>query len=659
MAYNQINGTAGNEIINGTDADDLILAAGGNDTADGGAGNDQLMGGLGNDRLIGAAGDDLLIGGNGFDTLTGNSGADQFRFAGYDIVGARLPIPYHETDTIADLSFAEGDVIVLHSHAAGTFRGTDVNGQLDIVSTTGGPGSGANIRNWAGLVDLVRSSDAVTAARDGNTDTMLLVITTAEGSSQTIAIRNGWNDYAALTNTPPQASDDPAFVLENGTVQGNVLANDLDTDGDTLQVTALGSGGPAMPVDGSGTLVGQYGTLVLQADGQYTYTANSAAADRLGAGAEAFDRFTYVVADPEGASATATLAIRVTGTNDGPVARDLAGTVAENGTRTFAADFVDADAGDSWSFSADTTGTRGQVTVNADGTYLYDTNGRFDQLKAGQTATDSFSYTVTDAAGAHSTRTVTLTITGNNEGPVARADHGGVELRKTLSVKAARGVLANDADEDGGLLSVAAVNGTAAAVGKAVAGVYGTLTLNADGSYAYAANAKAASLPSRQVAQDQFTYTVSDGQGGTAVQTLTITVDKPGQGYKAGGDGCDILLSILGCDVLDGGNGDDWIYGGLGVDALIGGAGSDVMFGGWGSDTFVFNKGFGRDTILDFTNGQDVLQFDRAVFASFAAVKAAARMVGNDLVIDAGDGHSITLNGFKMSHFDATDVLLV
>jgi len=231
-------------------------------------------------------------------------------------------------------------------------------------------------------------------------------------------------------------------------------------------------------------------------------------------------------------------------------------------------------------------------------------------------------------------------------------------MRATLTVKAARGVLANDSDADGDALAVAAVNGAAGSVGKAVAGTYGTLTLAADGSYSYVANAKAGALPSKQVAQDQFSYTVSDGHGGTATSTLTITVEKAGQGYVKGSEGCDILLNLFGCDVLDGGNGDDWIYGGLGQDALIGGAGNDVMFGGWGADTFVFNKGFGRDMIVDFTNGQDVLQFSRAVFADFAAVRAAARTVGNDLVIDAGGGNTVTLNGFRMAQFDASDVIL-
>ena len=71
------------------------------------------------------------------------------------------------------------------------------------------------------------------------------------------------------------------------------------------------------------------------------------------------------------------------------------------------------------------TGTYGSVTIAADGSYIYtldngdpDTNA----LAQGATATDVFSYTVTDEFGATSTANLTITITGTNDAPVANAD---------------------------------------------------------------------------------------------------------------------------------------------------------------------------------------------------------------------------------------------
>ncbi|MEZ6057924.1 MAG: tandem-95 repeat protein [Planctomycetaceae bacterium] len=67
--------------------------------------------------------------------------------------------------------------------------------------------------------------------------------------------------------------------------------------------------------------------------------------------------------------------------------------------------------------SVDTTGTRGTVINNGDGTFAYNPNGQFEGLAAGQTAADTFQYTVTDGDGGSSTTTVTITINGVNDAP--------------------------------------------------------------------------------------------------------------------------------------------------------------------------------------------------------------------------------------------------
>jgi len=66
--------------------------------------------------------------------------------------------------------------------------------------------------------------------------------------------------------------------------------------------------------------------------------------------------------------------------------------------------------------SLDTTGTIGQVTDLGDGTFTYDPNGQFESLAPGQSANDTFSYTVTDG-NASDTATVTVVISGANDAP--------------------------------------------------------------------------------------------------------------------------------------------------------------------------------------------------------------------------------------------------
>ena len=69
---------------------------------------------------------------------------------------------------------------------------------------------------------------------------------------------------------------------------------------------------------------------------------------------------------------------------------------------TVAAKYSDPDVGDTHTFAVDTKtdATKGKVTNNGDGTFTYDPNGAFASLRAGQTATDQFLYTVTDGARA-------------------------------------------------------------------------------------------------------------------------------------------------------------------------------------------------------------------------------------------------------------------
>ena len=138
----------------------------------------------------------------------------------------------------------------------------------------------------------------------------------------------------------------------------------------------------------------------------------------------------------------------------------------------------------------------------------------------------------------------------------------------TVTADAAHGVLANNtAPVPNDTLSVSTVDGQAANVGHALTGSYGTLTLKADGSYAYLATPELLPLPSG-VGVDTFSYTAIDGAGGTATSTLTVVVTSPGQTYVGGTSGTTIQGGF-GLYVLDGGAGNDTLVAGTGVQTLI------------------------------------------------------------------------------------------
>ena len=84
---------------------------------------------------------------------------------------------------------------------------------------------------------------------------------------------------------------------------------------------------------------------------------------------------------------------------------------------------TDVDAGDTKTLvSVDGTGAVGSVSI-VGGNVVYDPGLAFQSLGAGATTTDSFTYTMQDAAGVQSTATVTMTITGVNDGPDRRRRH--------------------------------------------------------------------------------------------------------------------------------------------------------------------------------------------------------------------------------------------
>ncbi|WP_036017225.1 cadherin-like domain-containing protein, partial [Bradyrhizobium sp. WSM1743] len=103
------------------------------------------------------------------------------------------------------------------------------------------------------------------------------------------------------------------------------------------------------------------------------------------------------------------------------------------------------------------------------------------------------------------------------------------------------------------------------------------------------------------------------------------------------------------------------VIGTSGDDILSGGTGNDLLTGGGGRDTFLISKGFGSDTISDFTGGAggDILQVENYGFANFAAFKAAAKQVGPDVIVALSSSESLTLSNFKLSALVAGNVLLV
>jgi VCBS repeat-containing protein len=316
-------------------------------------------------------------------------------------------------------------------------------------------------------------------------------------------------------NDAPAAVDDAYAVDEDGTLivgsQTGLLANDGDVENDAL--TAVLVGGPA------------HGQLTLNPDGSFTYTPDE--------NFEGADSFTYKANDGTADGNVATVTLTVNPQNDAPVAAADSYTIAEDGTLIVEAGGVlanDTDIdGDALSAVLVSGPENGTLELNADGSFTFTPNANFD-------GTDTFTYKANDGTADSGVATVTITVDPQNDAPVATGDAYAIAEDGTLIVQAG-GVLANDTDIDGDVLSAALVSGPG----------NGTLTLNADGSFTY--------TPDENFnGTDTFTYKANDGTADSGVATVTITVgpqnDPPvatGDAYKIAEDG---TLTVEGSGVL-------------------------------------------------------------------------------------------------------------
>ena len=355
------------------------------------------------------------------------------------------------------------------------------------------------------------------------------------------------------TNDAPVAVADVAAVKEDtppNPVSGNLLANDPDVDSNDTHTVSAVTGGS----DNGTTIttVGTYGTLVItKATGAYTYTLANGQANvqALVDGQQVTDAFTYTNSDNQGGSSSSTLTVTVTGTNDASVAVADVAAVKEDTppnpvSGNLLANDTDLDSTDTHTVSAVTGGSDNGTTITKVGTYgtlvvtkatgaytytLANGQANVQALAEGQQVTDVFTYTNSDNHGGVSSSTLTVTVTGTNDAPVAVADVAAVK-EDTPPNPVSGNLLANDPDVDStDTHTVSAVtggsdNGTTITT----VGTYGTLVITkATGAYTYTlANGQAnvQALVDGQQVTDAFTYTNSDNQGGSSSSTLTVTV---------------------------------------------------------------------------------------------------------------------------------------
>ena len=547
--------------------------------------------------VSGPAGGSLTLNANGSFTYTPNAnyfGNDSFTYKANDgTADSNVATVSITVNSVNDAPVAANDSYSVNEDNALTVAApgvlgndSDVDGDPLAAVLVAGPASGILTLNANGSFTYTPNanffgSDSFTyQANDGTADSNVATVSIAVNP----------------VNDAPVAADDSFSMNEDGSltaVAPGVLGNDSDVDGDPL--TAVLVGGPAS------------GSLTLNANGSFNYTPNS--------NFNGIDSFTYRANDGTANSNVATVTITVNPINDAPTAANDSFSVNEDATLNVAAPGVlgnDSDVdGDPLTAILIGGTANGSLTLYANGSFIYVPNANFN-------GTDSFSYLANDGLLDSNIATVTITVNPVNDAPVAANDSFGVNEDSVLNVSAS-GVLGNDSDIDGDVLSAVLVGAPSS----------GMLTLNANGSFSYTPNANF-------FGGDSFTYRANDGTANSNVATVSITVNAVNDAPVAANDSFsvneDSLLSIVAPGVLVN---DSDVEGDSLTAFLVSGPGNGTL-------TFNADGSFSYTPGLNF-NGVDTFTYranDGAANSNAATVTITVNAV-NDAPIAANDSYSV------------------
>ena len=191
----------------------------------------------------------------------------------------------------------------------------------------------------------------------------------------------------------------------------------------------------------------------------------------------------------------------------------------ETGGGAFTVSLVDAPA-------------RGSLILGANGTFSFDPGTEFDFLPAGETATETFSYSITNSAGASDPVTVTINVTGTNDIPEITGTFTVPTLREDFASADTSGrVIVTDADEGQSGVGNPGEYDTA----------FGTLDLAADGTWNFTffnEDTAVQSLSENEIVNLQFAVEAIDG---TSAGTISIQIEGTDDAAVISGDTSDLI----------------------------------------------------------------------------------------------------------------------
>ena len=413
------------------------------------------------------------------------SGADSFTYsvtdgrASSNLATVSLTIVATNLAPVAvDDAFVTNEDSPLSVSAPGVLTGdSDPDGDALTAALVTGPAHGALLLNSDGTFTYTP------AANTNGTDSFTYRLSDGQVTSNVATVLLTINPV----NDAPVAVADSFTATEDATLTiaaPGVLANDTDLEGSALVPTLVRNA--------------LHGSVTLNANGSFQYVPV--------ANYNGLDTFTYSVSDGSLSSLAVTVTLNVAAVNDAPVAVGNSYNGTEDTVLSVTAPGVlqgDSDIdGNALRALLVTPPTRGSVSLNINGSFVYTPTANLN-------GPDSFTYKANDGLLDSNVVTVTINVVAVNDAPAAVADSYSTNQNTALVVPA-RGVLSNDTDGDGDLLTASLVTGP----------THGTLTLNADGSFSYTPT-------TGYNGPESFTYQASDGTLISGTTTVSITVLPP------------------------------------------------------------------------------------------------------------------------------------
>ncbi|WP_059020821.1 VCBS domain-containing protein [Vibrio coralliirubri] len=341
--------------------------------------------------------------------------------------------------------------------------------------------------------DLDNKNPQVQALGQGSAITDIITIHSADGTPHQIAITvNGTNDKAVISGTSSGAVTEESQLQTSGTL----AVTDVDTGEAHFSNTDI---------------VGSFGTLHLTDTGSWTYDLDNSNPNvqALGKGATATDTITIHSADGTPHQVT----ITVNGTNDKAIVSSATVAIDEtdiavttSGTLTS----TDVDNPDN-AFTPDSIGgTNGNLTIDANGHWVFTANSAFNQLNVGDKVEEIF--TVSSVDGTPST--IKVTINGTND--AATVSTATVSVDETDKAVTTSGTLTStDVDNPDNTFTPDSISGT-----------NGDLTVDASGHWVFTANSAFNQLNIGDKVEETFTVSSVDGTSSTIKVTINGTNDK-------------------------------------------------------------------------------------------------------------------------------------